>query len=228
MQLLLKHWKRKPNFTYKQKTKSCWSKLSLQTFILQIKLPRAVCSSWVQEGWLCSRLNDQSSVFIPCGGAFVHPLAVALWWAEVVPLPLGSRRGSRTWYGGLLAGRHQPRLKCPGLSLPPTTALLLCPWVRVPSSHCHASLKLGLDHVKPGARTDPQACEWGEKAAVVISTEDEAVLQVAVVLPSLGHVWLCDPVNCGRQDSLCLTTSWSLFKLTSTESSYIYIPMWEM
>lgn len=42
----------------------------------------------VREGWMCSGLNVQPSVLLPCGGAFVHPRrAFVMSWA--VPSPWG-------------------------------------------------------------------------------------------------------------------------------------------
>ena len=40
-----------------------------------------------------------------------------------------------------------------------------------------------------------------------------------VLVQSLSHVWLCDPMDCTRQASLSITISQSLFKLMSIEST---------
>ena len=39
-----------------------------------------------------------------------------------------------------------------------------------------------------------------------------------VLIQSLSHVWLCDPMNCSTPASLSITNSWGLLKLMSIES----------
>ena len=90
------------------------------------------------------------------------------------------------------------------------------PSLEARGSHKVRQQQEGQNKGAPGTEASPGG-EGGRRAtgSAIVDHEFSQILwaRLSVVVQSLSHVRLCNPVDCSVQASLSVTVSWSLFKL---------------